>query len=212
MAKTRKTTGSRGKTASKKKAAPAKKKTAKKKAAAKKTAKKITKKVAKKTAKKVATKVVKKAEARKPKIRKSRLTKKAITVFRDMLLEKRQTLKSDLFGMEAQAIGGGGGGNLSNMPTHMADIGSDNFEHEFTLGLVESEQAMLQEINQALLRVQEGSYGVCLGTGEAIPKARLRAKPWAKYTVDFARKLEQGLVQEPDNDRPTGTNEEQQDE
>ena len=129
-------------------------------------------------------------------MRKPPLSKKDLAEFRSTLLEKRRTLKSDLFGMEEQAVGRTGG-NLSNMPTHMADIGSDNFEHEFTLGLVESEQALLQEIDEALIRIDDRAYGICLGTGEAIPKARLRAKPWAKYTVDFTRKIEQGLVRDP---------------
>jgi len=97
--------------------------------------------------------------------------------------------------MEQQA----GGGNLSSLPTHMADVGTDNFEHEFTLGLLESEQALLREIDEQLVRIEEKTYGICMGTGQPIPKARLRAKPWAKYTVEFTRMLEKGLA------RPTDT-------
>ena len=85
------------------------------------------------------------------------------------------------------------------MPTHMADMGTDNFEHEFTLGLLESELALLREIDAALQRIDDRTYGICLGTGEQIPKARLRAKPWAKYTVDFARKLELRQVRPPES-------------
>lgn len=145
-----------------------------------------------------------KAEATKPKapkkpaVKKTRLGKKDLDEFRRMLLAKRRTLRSDLSEMEEEATSRSGG-NLSSMPTHMADMGTDNFEHEFTLGLLESEQALLREIDAALQRIDDRTYGICLGTGEQIPKARLRAKPWAKYTVDFARKLELHQVAPPES-------------
>ena len=132
-------------------------------------------------------------------LKKSPLSRKQLDEFRQMLLEKRRTLLGDMSGMEAQASQQRESGNLSNMPTHMADIGTDNFEHEFTLGLLESEQAVLREINEALRRIEEKTYGICLGTGEGIPIARLRAKPWAKYTVEYARLLEKGLVRAPED-------------
>ena len=72
-------------------------------------------------------------------------------------------------------------GDLSSMPIHMADIGTDNFEQEFTLGLMDSERKMLAEINEAIGRIDNGTYGICEGTGKSIPKVRLRAKPWARY-------------------------------
>jgi len=130
--------------------------------------------------------------------KKTRLTRKELEEFREMLLEKRRTLVGDLNGMTAETSREGGRANLSSMPTHMADVGTDNFEHEFTLGLLESEQALLGEIDEALRRIDERTYGICLGTGKPIPKARLRAKPWAKYTVEYTRLLEKGLVEPPD--------------
>jgi len=130
---------------------------------------------------------------------KTHLTHKELREFRELLLSKRRELVGDLSGMEQQAVGEHGGGNLSSLPTHMADVGTDNFEHEFTLGLLESEQALLREIDEQLVRIEEKTYGICMGTGQPIPKARLRAKPWAKYTVEFTRMLEKGLA------RPTDT-------
>jgi len=130
-------------------------------------------------------------------LKKSPLTKNQMEEFRSMLLKKRKTLLSDLNEMSEDVANHRKSGNLSNMPTHMADIGTDNFEREFNLGLLEGEQRLLREINQALRRIEEGTYGICLGTGKAIPIARLRAKPWAKYTVEYARMLEQGLVARP---------------
>ena len=198
VAKKEKKTASRGR-ASK---APAKaKKKAGRRAASGKPAKKALRSKAVKPKKKVAEP---KAPPPKPKTRprpkKTRLRKAELREFRRMLLEKRRTLVGDLSGMEQETFSTNSGGNLSSMPTHMADVGTDNFEHEFTLGLLESEQAMLSEINEALQRIEDRTYGVCPGTGKAIPKARLRAKPWAKYTVEYARLLEKGLVREPDPD------------
>lgn len=201
MAKSKKTTGGRGNRASTKKTTKAARASKTRKAAAKTKSTKASasrkKATTGKTTKPKSTKKVKKAKPRK-----SRLTKKDLQHFRETLMAKRQTLVSDLFGMEEHAAGRSGG-NLSSMPTHMADIGSDNFEHEFTLGLLESEKALLRELDEAIMRIDEGSYGICLGTGEPIPKARLTANPWAKYTVDFTRKLEQGLVRAPDPDAPS---------
>jgi len=76
-------------------------------------------------------------------------------------------------------------GNLSSMPIHMADLGTDNYEQEFTLGLLEGERALLNEINEALLRIERGTYGICLATGKPIGKARLRATPWTKYCYEY---------------------------
>ncbi len=80
------------------------------------------------------------------------------------------------------------------MPIHMADIGTDNYEQEFALGLMDSERKLLREIDDALQRIEEGTYGICEGTGKSISKARLNAQPWARYCVEYARIVEQGLV------------------
>jgi RNA polymerase-binding transcription factor DksA len=89
-------------------------------------------------------------------------------------------------------------GDLSSMPIHMADIGSDNYEQEFALGLMDSERKIVQEIYEALKRIQNGTYGICEGTGEPIPKARLDGIPWTRYCVQYAEMLEKGLVFEPE--------------
>ena len=136
---------------------------------------------------------------KRPRLKKTLLGAKQLREFREMLLAKRHELVGDMSGMEEEATRQQGSGNLSSMPTHMADVGTDNFEHEFTLGLLESEQAVLHEIDEALRRIENKTYGICLGTSEGIPLARLRAKPWAKYTVEYTRLLEKGLVRAPDD-------------
>ncbi len=147
---------------------------------------------------------------------KSPLSRKELRHFREILLEKRNDLVGDLTGIEAGALRNSrqeGVGDLSNMPTHPADIGSDNYEQEFSLGLMESERQLLKEIDEALERIAENTYGICLGTGKPIPKPRLEARPWARYCIEYARKIEQGLVSardaEEDEDRLFGRNEDE---
>ena len=120
--------------------------------------------------------------------------------FKQMLLEKRREIVGDVHEMQDEALKKSrlaASGDLSSMPIHMADIGSDNFEQEFALGLMDSERKLLKEIDDALRRIKNKSYGVCEATEEPIAMARLEAKPWARYCVEYARKLEQGLVSEP---------------
>ena len=61
---------------------------------------------------------------------------------------------------------------------------------------MDSERKLLDEIHKALERIEDGIYGICEGTGKPIPKARLKAQPWARYCVEYARMIEQGLVPE----------------
>lgn len=81
-------------------------------------------------------------------------------------------------------------GNLSSMPIHMADIGTDNFEQEFTLSLLGKEEEALSEIAAALDRLKDGSFGICEECKKEIPKPRLKVLPYARYCVECARKIE----------------------
>lgn len=137
------------------------------------------------------------AEALTNRLRKSPLSKAELKEFHQMLLEKRRSILGDMSGMEAEALRTNrqeGTGDLSKIPIHHADVATDNFEQEFTLGLLESERLLLAEINEALERIDKGTYAICLGTGKPIDKARLRARPWAKYCIEYARMMEKGLV------------------
>jgi DnaK suppressor protein len=75
----------------------------------------------------------------------------------------------------------------------MADMGTDNYEQEFTLTLVETDRKLLREINHALAKIQNGTYGICEGTGKPITKARLEAQPWARYSIEYAKQMERGI-------------------
>jgi len=81
------------------------------------------------------------------------------------------------------------------MPIHMADLGSDNYEQDLAVGLMDSQRRILHEIDCALDRIEQGTYGVCEGTGKPISRARLEAVPWARYCIEYERMIERGLAE-----------------
>ena len=123
------------------------------------------------------------------KLIKTKLSKKELEEYRNLLLAKRRQLFAMLNGMEQEALRSPGG-QLSNMPVHMADMGSDVYEQDFTLGMAEAERKILVEIDAALQRIEDKTFGVCQMSGKPISKARLDAKPWAKYTIEAERIIE----------------------
>ena len=131
----------------------------------------------------------------KRKTNKNGLTAAEVEKYRALLLAKRSELLGNVSIIEDETFKKERS-ELSSMPFHMADAGSDNFEQEFALDLMDSEKKMLAEINNALRRIEEGTYGVCEGKGEQIPKARLNAIPWAQYCVQCAELKEKGRLVE----------------
>jgi RNA polymerase-binding transcription factor DksA len=115
--------------------------------------------------------------------------------FRQVLQGLRARLRGDLDQMTDEALrrdSTGGTGNLSNVPLHMADLGTDNYDQEFTLGLIENEQGTLELVVEALRRMEKGTFGQCVECGEPISKPRLQAIPYARHCIACARKLESG--------------------
>ena len=140
-----------------------------------------------------------KKKANSTRTRKKHLTRADIEHFEQILLDKRRELLVNVNEIEDEALKKSrldASGDLSSMPIHMADLGTDNYEQEFALELVDSEIKLLREIDDALERIEKKTYGTCEGTGKQIPKARLEAKPWARYCVEYARMREQGLITE----------------
>ena len=120
---------------------------------------------------------------------KTKMDRKELKEFKELLLVKRRQLIGMLEKMEDEALRSSGG-NLSHMPIHMADIGSDAYDQDFNLGMAATERELLNEIDAAIGRIRDRTYGICQKTGKPIPKARLQAKPWAKFTIGAARENE----------------------
>ena len=129
----------------------------------------------------------------KPRKNQAGLNSRELEHFRDLLLEKRRELVGDMYSMESEALRTSGSTNLSSLPLHMADMGTDNYEQEFTLGLVEKDRGLLREINSALAKIQNGTYGICEGTGKPISKPRLEAQPWARHSIEYARQTQRPI-------------------
>ena len=141
-------------------------------------------------------KTIKKSKSSRKKA--SKLTASEIEQFKQTLLEKRREIVGNVNEMEDETLRKSrteANGDLSCMPIHMADLGTDNYEQEFALGLMDSEVKLLKKIDGALKRIEEGAFGICEATGKQLSKARLKAKPWARYSVEYAEKLENGEIQ-----------------
>jgi RNA polymerase-binding transcription factor DksA len=101
------------------------------------------------------------------------------------LLDLHERLRNQMSGLakESQA-------EMEHYSLHMGDSGTDNFDRDFALSLLSSDQDAVYEIEEALKRIERGSYGVCEDSGEKIPKARLDAIPWTRFTVEAQARLE----------------------
>jgi DnaK suppressor protein len=126
----------------------------------------------------------------KKRLTKTPLSKPELKAYRDLLIQKRDEIAGDVSSMETEALTGGGSGSLSNLPQHMADQGSDVYDQALSLDLAASQRKLLIEIDAALERIADGTYGICIVTGQPIGKARLDAKPWAKLSIEAARMQE----------------------
>jgi DnaK suppressor protein len=114
-------------------------------------------------------------------------------VYKERLLALRSRLRGEVTQLADAALKKNrpdGAADSSSMPIHMADLGSDNFEQEFTLSLMENEEDTLMAIESALERIEDGTYGQCEECGVKIPKARLNAIPYAPLCVKCAGQLE----------------------
>jgi RNA polymerase-binding transcription factor DksA len=105
--------------------------------------------------------------------------------FYDRLLELRDQLLRQMDGLAKESAQ-----ELPSYSLHMADSGTDNFDRDFALSLLSSDKDAVYEIEEALKRIERGSYGVCEITGKPIPKARLEAIPWTRFTVEAQAQLE----------------------
>ena len=123
----------------------------------------------------------------------TKMSAKELESYRDLRLRSRYELVGRVDSLEDEALRSSGG-NLSNMPLHMADVGTDTFDQEFALNMAASDREKLSEIDAALQRIADRTYGVCQITGKPIPKARLDANPLAKHTVEAARLVERGVA------------------
>jgi DnaK suppressor protein len=101
------------------------------------------------------------------------------------LLDLRERLLNQMDGLAKESAE-----QMAGYSLHMADSGTDNFDRDFALSLLSADQDAVYEIEEALRRIEKQTYGVCELTGKTIPKARLEAIPWTRFTVEAQAQLE----------------------
>ena len=101
------------------------------------------------------------------------------------LLELRERLLQQMSGLAKESAE-----EMPSYSLHMADSGTDNFDRDFALSLLSSDQDAIYEIEEALKRIEKDTYGICELTGKPIPVSRLDAIPWTRFTVEAQSQLE----------------------
>jgi DnaK suppressor protein len=121
-----------------------------------------------------------------------KMKKSDVKPFKEMLLVLRARLRGDVSTLADAALSTAGGGQNGNssVSNHIADMGSDTFEQDNTILLMNNEGETLVQIEGALERVESGVYGSCLECSGKIPKMRLKAIPYTPYCVNCASELE----------------------
>src|SRR5437667_8299788 len=105
--------------------------------------------------------------------------------FHQRLIELRDQLVRQMNGLAKESAE-----EMASYSLHMADSGTDNFDRDFALSLLSADQDAVYEIEEALKRIEKGTYGICELTGKQIPKSRLDAIPWTRFTVEAQAQLE----------------------
>jgi RNA polymerase-binding transcription factor DksA len=120
---------------------------------------------------------------------KSPFNKKELERYRDILLKKRSELVGDVANLEGEALNASSG-SLSHTPQHLAEQGTESFDQALSLDIAQVDRNLIREIDDALKRIKDGTFGICLLTHKPISKDRLEELPWTRYSIEAARERE----------------------
>lgn len=112
--------------------------------------------------------------------------------YRKALLKVKEQITGDIHDLSEDNTGSNNdrSGDISGHALHMADVATDMYDREFTLGLASNDRQLLYNINEALARIDDGTYGICLNCKKPIPATRLKAIPHAKTCLKCQENLE----------------------
>ncbi len=151
------------------------------------------KKVLKKPVKKLVKKAVKKVMV-KPQVKSAKkYNKNDLFEFKKLINRLRIKVGGDISGLSEDTLKQSqkdAAGDISGYTFHMADVATDAYEREFSLGLVSNERQLFHELNDALKKIQDGIFGVCEDCSELITKTRLKAVPYARLCLKCQEKKE----------------------
>ncbi len=129
----------------------------------------------------------------KKKAKLKKMAKTELKKYKELLLKEREKVGGDLSHIAKNTLNKSqreASGDLSGYSYHMADMASDDYERDFSLGRATDEQEILYSIDEALKRIQDNSYGNCTQCGKSISKKRLKALPYTDLCIDCQKKNE----------------------
>lgn len=120
------------------------------------------------------------------------MTKTRQKAFQEQLRQIANRLNGEVSTLANEALqkAGAAGGNLSNTPVHPADLGSDSYEHDVALSLLENQEHQLEEVAAALQRIRQGTFGTCEACASEIGVPRLEALPFTRHCVRCSAQLQ----------------------
>jgi len=124
---------------------------------------------------------------------KKKFTKKELSEFRKIIQKRKDEINDDIRHISEDTLKKSqkdASGDISGYTYHMADVATDNYDREFSLGLASNDRKFLYELDDALKRIEEGNYGICHDCGCPIAKTRLKAVPQARLCIKCQAKKE----------------------
>ena len=123
---------------------------------------------------------------------KKKMTKKDLKVYKDLLIKVRTDISDQIkhISEDTQKSQREASGDISGYSIHMADVATDTYDREFSLGLASNDRKVLYEIDEAIKRVEEGNFGSCEDCNKPITKSRLKAIPYTKLCLNCQKKRE----------------------
>jgi RNA polymerase-binding transcription factor len=118
-----------------------------------------------------------------------KVTKKESEKYRRALIEKKEAISQEMLKNKDA-----GQENAEEITQDIADKASSSYTKEFLFSLSDGERVLLQQIDQSLARIDEGTYGLCTHCGNPVPEKRLEAVPWTPYCVECMELAEKGLL------------------
>jgi DnaK suppressor protein len=116
---------------------------------------------------------------------------KKLEFYKKLLLKMKAQIQGDIRSMADESENGDGDkGDVSGHALHMADVATDMYDREFNLALASNDRQFIQRIDDALVRIDKGIFGICLKTGKRIAEARLKAVPYAEYCVEAQEEMD----------------------
>ena len=119
-------------------------------------------------------------------MKKNKLNKKALEEFKKLLIKRKEEINEEINHISSDTLKQSqkeASGDISGYTLHMADVATDNYDREFSLGLASNERDILCRIDAAIQKIKDGSFGFCEDCDKPISKTRLKAVPYAKLCI-----------------------------